>query len=97
MAGSSTGAEGAMTRATPLAAAIRRKEWERAALLLLIGLLEAARNAPSGTIDDVLAMLSLEEDEGRETQITQISQMARAANHRGHRVHRGGGRDEGPR
>ena len=47
-----------MTPPTPLAAAIRRKDWERAALLLLIGLLEAARNAPPGTIDDVLAMLS---------------------------------------
>jgi hypothetical protein len=53
-----------MTSARPLAAAIRRKEWERAALLLLIGLLEAARDVPPGTIDDVLAMLSREEGGG---------------------------------
>ena len=51
-----------MTRARPLAAAIRRNEWERVALLLLLGMAEAARKAPPGTIDDVLAMLSLEED-----------------------------------
>jgi hypothetical protein len=50
-----------MTRTTTLATAIRRKEWERAALLLLIGLLEAARNAPPGTIDDVLAMLGTDD------------------------------------
>lgn len=49
-----------MTRTTTLATAIRRKDWERAALLLLIGLLEAARNAPPGTIDDVLMLLSLD-------------------------------------
>ena len=50
-----------MTRTTTLATAIRRKDWERAALMLLIGLLDAARNAPPGTIDDVLEMLSAEE------------------------------------
>ena len=59
-----------MTKARPLAAAIRRNEWERAALLLLIGLLEAARGVPPDTIDDVLAMLS---DEGiKEPQISQM-------------------------
>ena len=61
---------------TTLATAIRRKDWERAALLLLIGLLEAARNAPPGTIDDVLVMLSREEQGVAEPQSTQISQMA---------------------
>lgn len=84
-----------MTRATPLAAAIRRKEWERAALLLLIGLMEAARNAPPGTIDDVLTLLSA--DGGEEPQITQISQMREERNHRGHREHRGRGRSGGQR
>ncbi len=80
-----------MTQAMTLAAAIRRKEWERAALLLLIGLMEAARNAPPGTIDDVLTLLSAGGDE--EPQITQIGD---EGNHRGHREHRrtrpGGGR-----
>ena len=51
-----------MTQARPLAAAMRRNEWERVALLLLLGVAEAARKAPPGTIDDVLAMLSAEED-----------------------------------
>ncbi|TAK64569.1 MAG: hypothetical protein EPO22_05670 [Dehalococcoidia bacterium] len=52
-----------MTRTTTLATAIRRKDWERAALLLLIGALEAVRDAPPGTIDDVLMLLSADGDE----------------------------------
>ncbi len=79
-----------MTRTTTLGAAIRRKDWERAALLLLIGLMEAARNAPPGTIDDVLELLSAEGDE--ETGITRISRMTGDGNHRGHREYRGGAR-----
>jgi hypothetical protein len=51
---------------TSLAMAIRRKDWERAALLLLVGLLEAARDMPPGTIDDVLTLLSAEPAERAE-------------------------------
>ena len=46
----------------PLATAIRRSEWELAALLLLDALAATARAAPPGTIDDVLAVLSDMED-----------------------------------
>lgn len=57
-------------RAAPdsaLAVAIRRGEWERAGLLLLVAMAEVTRTAPAGTIDDLLALLSDEEvrDDGR--------------------------------
>ena len=51
-----------MTQPRTIAASVRRNEWERVALLLLIGVAAAARKAPPGTIDDVLALLSAEED-----------------------------------
>jgi hypothetical protein len=51
-----------MTQERALAAAVRRSEWERVALLLLLGVAMAARKAPPGTIDDVLALLSDGED-----------------------------------
>ena len=51
-----------MTQPRTIAASIRRNEWERVALLLLIGVAAAARKAPPGTIDDVLALLSAGED-----------------------------------
>ena len=41
-----------------LALAIEGGDWERASLLLLIALARAARAAPPGTIDDLLALLS---------------------------------------
>jgi hypothetical protein len=47
--------------ATALDRAVRRNDWERVALALLIALAAAARNAPPGTIDDLLALLSGEE------------------------------------
>jgi hypothetical protein len=47
-----------MTQPRTLAASMRRSEWERVALLLLLGVAAAARKAPPGTIDDVLALLS---------------------------------------
>jgi hypothetical protein len=55
-----------MTRAQAgaLERAVRRNEWERVALALLIALADAARRAPPGTIDDVLALLS--DEEGRD-------------------------------
>ncbi|MEX2245739.1 MAG: hypothetical protein WEC75_03540 [Dehalococcoidia bacterium] len=43
--------------ASALAIAIRRSDWERAALLLLIALAEAARSSPPGTVEDLLALL----------------------------------------
>jgi hypothetical protein len=50
----STDARGGRT----LAASIRRNEWERVALLLLIALTEASRALPAGDVDDVLALLA---------------------------------------
>ncbi len=47
-----------MTQSRTIAVSVRRNEWERVALLLLLGVAAAARKAPPGTIDDVLAMLS---------------------------------------
>ena len=44
-----------------LAIAIRRNNWELAALLLLDALATAARSLPPGAIDDILALIS---DEG---------------------------------
>jgi len=50
-----------------LAAAVRRDDWERTALLLLVALADALRNAPPGTIEDLLALLaSLDGADGRE-------------------------------
>jgi hypothetical protein len=45
-----------------LAAAIRRDDWELAALLLLDAIAAVARTMPPGTVDDVLALLSDTED-----------------------------------
>jgi len=47
-----------------LAAALARADWERAALLLLLGVSMAARMLPEGAIDDVLAVLGAEEEHG---------------------------------
>lgn len=44
-----------------LAIAIARNDWERAALLLALGLSLAARSLPDETIDDLLALMSNEE------------------------------------
>ena len=44
-----------------LALAIRRSNWELAALLLLDALTTAARTLPPGSIDDILALISDEE------------------------------------
>jgi hypothetical protein len=43
-----------------MARALRRGEFERVALYLALAAMQAARSAPRGTIDDVLALL----DEG---------------------------------
>lgn len=43
-----------------LAAAVRRGEWERVALYVLLGVAETARAAPAGTIEDVVALLARE-------------------------------------
>lgn len=47
-----------------LALAIERSDWERASLLILIAVARAARSIPSGTIDDVLALMSVEKEAG---------------------------------
>lgn len=50
-----------MTPRNAMAAAIgRNDDWERIAVCLLLALARAARNAPPGTIDDVLALLDAE-------------------------------------
>jgi hypothetical protein len=50
-------------KATALALAIERGEWERVSLYLLLGVAQAARAAPPGAIDDVIALLA-DEDAG---------------------------------
>lgn len=58
-----------MTPRNAMAAAIgRNDDWERIAVCLLLALARAARNAPPGTIDDVLALLETEgsSDRGRD-------------------------------
>ncbi len=47
-------------RGGALAAALRRDDWERVALFVLLGIAEAARTAPPGAIDDVVALLAHE-------------------------------------
>lgn len=48
-----------------LAASIRRNEWERVALLLLLALTDVASAMPAGDIDDVLALLAQEASDDR--------------------------------
>ncbi len=45
-----------------LAAAIQGDDWERAALLLLLGVSALARTLPEGDISDLLAMFEPQED-----------------------------------
>lgn len=47
----------AVSQPDALAIAIARNDWERAALLLALGLSLAARSLPDETIDDLLALL----------------------------------------
>lgn len=56
---------GGSRRESALALAIRRDDWELAALLLLHGIVSAARTLPPGTIDDVLALLDAEASRDR--------------------------------
>lgn len=44
-----------------LALAIDHNDWERAALLLLLGVSQAVRSLPRATIDDVLDLIEAEE------------------------------------
>jgi len=46
-----------------IALAVERADWERVALLVLIGVARAARELPDATVDDVLALL---EEEARD-------------------------------
>jgi hypothetical protein len=47
-----------MPHKTALARHIRRRDWERVALLLLVAMAEAARRLPPDGIDDLLALLA---------------------------------------
>ena len=49
-------------RPTAMARAIEAREFERVALYLATALARAARTAPQGTIDDVLALLSAQDE-----------------------------------
>ncbi len=49
-----------------MALAIERREWDRVALCLLLGVSIAARKAPPGTVDDLLALLAGEEPDARD-------------------------------
>lgn len=44
-------------KATPLAAAIARRDWERASLYVLVAMARALRQAPASTLDDLVAVL----------------------------------------
>jgi hypothetical protein len=50
------------TRGRPrtLAASVRRSEWERVALLLLIALTDALQSLPAGDANDLLGLLARE-------------------------------------
>ena len=49
------------TRSGALAGAIARDDWERASLMLLLAVAAAARALPPGTIDDLLALISIDD------------------------------------
>jgi hypothetical protein len=53
-------------RQDAMAMAIRRREYERVALYLALAIARAARAAPPGTIDDVLALLARDGVEERD-------------------------------
>ena len=61
----SSGEGGSREGRKVLAAAIRREEWDRVAALLLLAMTDVVREMPRGDIDDVLALLSSEDDVGR--------------------------------
>ncbi|MEX0750495.1 MAG: hypothetical protein WD359_06765 [Dehalococcoidia bacterium] len=47
---------------TGLARAIKRRDWDAAALYALLALARAIEDAPEATLDDLLAALTLTED-----------------------------------
>jgi hypothetical protein len=53
---------------TPLARAIKRKDWDLAALYALLSFAHALRQSPDATLEDLLAALTFMEDadDGRE-------------------------------
>jgi hypothetical protein len=54
-----------MTHEAALARKIEERDWEFVATALLLAMQSAARRLPPGTIDDVLALISLEREEER--------------------------------
>lgn len=44
-------------KATPLSAAIARRDWESASLYVLVAMARALRQAPTATLDDLVAVL----------------------------------------
>jgi hypothetical protein len=51
-----------MTPSTPLARAIKRRDWDRAALYALLAFAQALRESPDATLEDLLAALTFPED-----------------------------------
>ncbi|MBI2724016.1 MAG: hypothetical protein HYX50_03040 [Chloroflexi bacterium] len=53
-----------MTHPQAMEAAVRRQEWERVALSLLLGMALAAREASDAEVADLLAVLTAREEGG---------------------------------
>lgn len=47
-----------MKRRSLLAAAIEREDWDAAAVVLLLGVVEAARKLPPQTLEEMIALLA---------------------------------------
>jgi hypothetical protein len=47
---------------TAIAAAVRRNEWDRVALYLLVGVVKAAERLPPESLSELLALLEGDED-----------------------------------
>lgn len=47
-----------MNRPRTLAAAVERRDWEAAAVFLLLGFMRAARDIPDATLEDLVAALA---------------------------------------
>jgi len=52
-----------MIRTIAMRRAVRGGDWERVSLFLALAILRAARETPRATIDDLLAVLTREDDD----------------------------------
>jgi len=51
-----------LKRSQPLARAIKRRDWDRAALYTLLAFAQALRESPDATLEDLLGALTFPED-----------------------------------